>query len=197
MFAANAYEEKMRMACGHEQFNKVRYHSARQHREQQSDFATMICNECRAQIRQWMAADHGKDLFAMDLPQITGTPKMVKWAVDLRKARYEKYGPLMLVLSKMVDNDLAKATWKALYLTMMVTDSKHWIDNRAPNQFTDLNLSYEVSNLMKDPGSNRAAVMGNSSFAYFRDRNPIVLQRIALFDVAILPTVDVMPTIYY
>lgn len=195
MLSHASFELTMTAACGHPQSSKLRYRSVREKNEQMSEAKSMICDTCRAQLRDWMSADHGSEKFAMDFPQMTGTEKTIKWANDLRKSRFEKFGPLMLALSKMLDNELAKTTWKALYLMFMVAEAKHWIDNRA-FPVTDLNLFFEVSNIMKDPGSNKAVVMGSGPFNHFRQRAPFVLQRIALFDLAILPTVDVMPTIY-
>lgn len=195
MLSATSYELMMTMACGHAQANKLRYRSAREKAEQKADITSMICDECRTQIKSWMAADHGSEKFAMDFPAMTGSAKQIPWASDLRKARYEKFGALMLALSKMPDNELAKTTWKALYLTLMVNESKHWIDNRN-YAFTDLNVAFEVSNLMKDPGRNKAAVMGTGPFNHFREKAPFVLERIALFDFANLQAVDVMPAIY-
>lgn len=195
MLSPTSYELSVTVACGHNQFIKLRYRGTREKNEQIADAKTMMCDECRSQIRAWMEADNGEQKFSMDFPPLTGTPKQIPWATSIRKARYEKFGAMMQALSRMSDNELAKNTWKALYLMLMVTESRHWIDNR-DFAFTDLNLFYEVSNLMKDPGRNKGAVMGNGSYSYFREKAPFVLQRIALFDVAILPTVDVMPTIY-
>lgn len=195
MLSPTSFELSMTAACGHPQPGKLRYRSAREKNEQMAEVKAMICDTCRAQLRSWMADDHGDEKFSMDFPEMTGTPKMIKWATDLRKARFEKYGSLMLALSKMLDSELAKTAWKALYLMFMVSESKHWIDNRN-YPFTDLNLFFEVSNLMKDPGRNKGVVMGSGPFNHFREKAPFVLQRIALFDLAVLPTVDVMPTIY-
>ena len=195
MLSPTSFELSLTAACGHAQGSKLRYRSAREKNEQLSEAKSMICDACRAQLKVWMTADHGSERFAMDFPEMRGTEKMVKWANDLRKARFEKFGPLMLVLSKMLDSELAKTTWKALYLMFMISEAKHWIDNRT-FPFTDLNLFFEVSNLMKDPGRNKSVVMGSGPFSHFREKAPFVLQRIALFDTAILPTVDVMPTIY-
>lgn len=195
MLSPTSFEAMMTMACGHAQANKLRYRNAREKAEQKADYTSMICDECRSQIKAWMNADHGTEKFAMDFPELTGYPKQIKWASDLRKARYEKFGALMLALSKMTDNELAKTTWKVLYLSLMIAESRHWIDNRN-YAFTDLNVAFDVSNLMKDPGRNKGAVMGTGPFSHFRERAPFVLQRIALFDVATLQNVDVMPTIY-
>lgn len=195
MLSATTFELNMTMACGHEQVNKLRYRTTREKAEQMSDYTNIICDECRAKLRGWMSEDNGSEKFAMDFPGITGTEKRVKWAQDIRKARFEKVGALMLALSRKQDSILAKTAWKSLYLMMMVTDAVHWIENRNL-VFTDLNLAFEVSNLMKDPGRNKGAILGNGSYHHFRERAPYVLERIALFDPAILPAVDVMPTIY-
>jgi hypothetical protein len=197
MLSATAYELKLKAACGHPQFAKVKYKSQAQLREQKAEFETMICDECRAQIKAWLEADHGKELFAMDLPDLTGTPKRVEWALDLRRRRYERFGPLMLTLSRNFDTQLAKVTWKALYLMLMVTDSMYWITNR-DLPFNHLNLAFEVSHLMKDPGNERGSTMGSSPYGYFKAKAPVVLTRIALFDPNVLAELemDVMPTIY-
>lgn len=195
MFAATAFELKLTAACGHPQYAKVRYNTQSQLKTQKSEVETMICDECRDQLKSWMSADHGAQLFAMDLPDLTGTEPMIKWAKDIRKRRFERFGPLMLTLSRNLDSELAKVTWKALYIMMMITESKYWIANREL-PFSDLNLAYEVSHLMKEPGNDRGAMMGSSPYGYFRHKAPVVLARIALFDPMLLPTLDVMPTIY-
>jgi hypothetical protein len=197
MLAASAYELKLTAACGHPQYAKVKYKTQAQLKEQKSEVESLICSECRSQIKAWMTADHGAELFVMDLPDLVGTPKMVDWALDLRKRRLERVGPLMLALSNNLDNELAKVTWKALYIMMMITESKYWISNREL-PFTDLNLAFEVSHLMKDPGKNHGDRMWSSPYGYFRAKAPVVLERIALFDPKVLKELqmDVMPTIY-
>jgi hypothetical protein len=186
---------KLTAACGHGGTADLHFRSSHAKAEQKSDFETMICDDCRAQIREWIAADHGTEKFAMDFPELHGTPRRVDWAIDIRKKRYERIGPLMLTLSRMPENELAKATWKALYISLMVQDAVNWIENK-DIPLKDLFLSFEVSNIMKDPGRNKGAVMGGGPFDHFRQKAPYVLQRIALFDPAILQTVEVMPTIY-
>lgn len=195
MFAATAYELKLTAACGHPQYAKVKYNTQSQLNTQKSEIETMVCDECRSQINDWMGADHGTELFAMDLPDLTGTPPMIKWAKDIRQRRLARVGPLMLTLSNNFDSELAKVTWKALYIMMMITESKYWISHREL-PFSYLNLTYEVSHLMKDPGNDRGVMMGSSPYGYFRVKAPVVLARIALFDPMVLEKHEVMPTIY-
>lgn len=184
MFTPQNRSIEFKMACGHTESASVTYRGNRQLAEERRDMAKSVCAECRRQLETWMKEDFGTEAFPMDLPPLQGASKaQIDYATKVRAKDFQKYGPLMLALSKM-DTELAMHAWRSLYMRYMVTSSRYWLDGLPKDgrdQFTVWHWAGEVRYLMKPPGYDEKPRM-NSAYGWFASVDPYAVGFIAAYD---------------
>lgn len=137
------------MVCGHKDNAPVSYRGSRQLLDERLNLKKMLCHECMGTLSTWYSADFGQQAYPMDFPIMAGTsPAQTKFATDVRRDEFKKFGPIMLALSK-DPSELAKFAWRAIYMRFMVTNVRYWLDGR--NRFNVHLWATDIQRLMKAP----------------------------------------------
>lgn len=171
--AVKSYSE-VHMACGHPELNDFTYRGRRDLAGQKAEYKTWMCQECRKQVDEWVKGTYEEQPFPFDLPVMNGPVKAAGWAVDIRKAMFKKYGPLMTHLAKL-DTDLSNNTFRGIALFFLMRNYAYWLDNRAHLEATWSRhvLHTDVGLLFKP--TNGAGPSKISPYEILRAANPQVI----------------------
>ena len=157
--------------CGHKAaYTFDRSRNGKDAMMQQSDARKTLCPDCTEKLIGWLSTSETKS-FAIELPELKGTPRMIPWARRLRTQVKEKYAPVMQALSENSDDPLARAALAAYNLLFTIESCKFWIDNEM-FKYDRWWVSSEISSLVKAEDRFGKTYASYSAYGYYRNWGP-------------------------
>lgn len=143
--------------CGHTSRDKVTWHGGAAQRDSKIAWVgdNLSCPECRQSQRDQRDADR---LAATETSDLTGSPKQIAWATDIRAKQAAKWEADATTLTRWNPAVAALVTDVAQRL-LATTDATWWIDNRGGSLLSTITIAVrntgartdtEVSNLDAD-----------------------------------------------
>jgi hypothetical protein len=160
------YTATMKRLCGHTDAVEFKYRGRTEHMAQQAYARNTLCTECRAKVREMVAAA-GKGFYRVEGILIRGTVNQVTWATKLRLEALRKHGPIMQHLDSLGDDPLARAGLAAYRMLFGITSAKYWIETREFG-FSDYWLMSEIEHLMRSYELYGTNYSTSSAYGYCR-----------------------------
>lgn len=129
MFSPTVMPVRIIRACNHSAVVELRYRGLRDKSQQQENERSFFCGDCKALLAEWLSEANTCAPYSVELPELVGSEKQVKWAKGLRAEQMRRLLPAMTAAAEH-GGKMGAAVWQALYALVAQRQAKFWIDNR-------------------------------------------------------------------